>query len=165
MGDVITLAPMNCVENIEVRKPQKHTNLWDKKLEIVLERIDELYVYPKLRQTMKDAVLKVFKVGIGAVKAGFPLRLVLKAVDKKCLFILDARSIDEVNQILKLSVSRFEINGFVTTGKYHIPEEELMLLVLASKQGKLTPRAQERFVQLYELCMKAGRTYYDEVDE
>ena len=33
-----------------------------------------------------------------------------------------------------------------------IPEEELMLLGIASRLGKLTLRAQERFVYLYERC-------------
>lgn len=125
-------------------------NIWDVKKDGVLQVIETKYIPQRVKEAQRKAVDELFAFAKGAVKSRIPLPLVHRIVDKKALFLVEAKSVEEVQDIMKLSVSHFGKQDLVVTGKYHIPEEEFMLLGLASKMGPLTKQAQERFVYLYE---------------
>ena len=127
-------------------------NIWDVKKEGVLQVIETKCIPQKVKETQRKAVDELFAFAKGAVKSRVPLPLVNRIVDKKALFLAEAKSVEEVQEIMKLSVSHFGKQDLVVTGKYHIPEEELLLLGVVSKMGTLSEPAQKRFVELHELC-------------
>lgn len=133
-------------------KKRASTNIFDLKLEAALEIIDGTFAPTKVKESQKRAITELLAFCKDAARCGVPLRVLLRVADKKSLFLVNAKSVREVCEIRKPSISHFEGNGLIITQKYHIPEEELMLLGIASRLGKLTLRAQERFVYLYEHC-------------
>ena len=137
-------------------KRRTSANIFDQKKESVLEVIEKNYRPPQIKEAQRQVVNELFDLYKSAAKCGVPLRVLLRIADKKALFLVDAKTMDEIEEIKKPSVSHFEKKGLIVTRKYHVPEEELMLLGVASRMGKLTIQAQERFVYLYELCFGHG---------
>lgn len=133
-------------------KKRTTTNIFDLKLEAALEMVDRTFAPVKVKEAQKQALTELLAFCKSAARCGVPLRVLLRVADKKSLFLVSAKSVREVCEIRKPSISHFEKNGLIITRKYHVPEEELMLLGIASRIGKLTLRAQERFVYLYEHC-------------
>ncbi|MBR6630853.1 MAG: hypothetical protein IKK89_02760 [Alistipes sp.] len=136
-------------------------NIWDAKQLVIFKRIDDLYISQNLKASMKTGITNVLEMGISCMKARYSFRLVMKVVDEKCLRILNAKTEYEATRASVLSFPHFTDNGFVVTGRYHIPEEELLLLSAARRVGTLTIPAQRRFDELYQYHMSAK---IDEVD-
>ena len=129
-----------------------NANIFDLKREDVLETIEKNYRPVQVKEAQRQAVNELFDFCKSAAKCGVSLRVLFRISAKKALFLTSAKTVDEVEEIKRPSVPHFEERGLIVTKKYHIPEEELMLLGIASRMGKLTMQAQERFVYLYELC-------------
>ena len=149
-------------ELAEMIKDRTTRNVWELKKEAVLEVIEKQYLPTRVKEAQRKAVDELFDFVRSAVLSGVPFNIIHRVADKKSLLLADAKTVEEVEEIMRLSVSHFEDNGLVVTGKYHIPEEELMLLGVASRMGKLTKRAQERFVYLYEWCFGKRKGEQDE---
>lgn len=159
MAEIINMPMVEEYSPFQGRTP----NLWAAKSEEICELIDKSYIPTKLKIAKKSAIEQIFKTARGCMVSGFPFRLVMRASDKKAMHVMNARNIDEVEQVMKLSTSHIQPNGMVVTGKYHIPEEELILLGAASKMGPLSEQAQKRFVELHELCF--SRVHNEEEDD
>ena len=156
--DVYELIPNGYLvdeDTLEELKCRATRNIWDVKKDAVLEITKGAYTPQKVKTAQECAIEELFAYAKGAVKSGVPFPLVHRIIEKKALLLVNAKTVAEIEEIMHLSFSRFKEGGMILTCKYHIPEEELMLLGIASKMGKLTEQAQERFVFLYEQYYKS----------
>lgn len=142
-----------------MRKPlfsENKGSLLSYRMKCILDLIDEANLPESIKKIQKEGVKKAFQIGVGYLHNGFHVLFVQKIINRKVGYILNAYSEREVNQILKLSTSHQQ-QGLSVLSKYHVPEEELLLLVMASRLGKLSKVAQQRVIFLYRQC-------FDEVE-
>lgn len=142
-----------------MRKPlfsENKGNMLSYRMKRILDLIDETSLPESIKKMQKEGVKKVFQIGVGYLHNGFHVLFVQKILNRKVGYILNAYSEREINEILKLSTSHQQ-QGLSVLSKYHVPEEELLLLVMASRLGKLSKAAQQRVVFLYNQC-------FDEVE-
>lgn len=132
-------------------------NFFDYKKNCIYELIDKQYTSTVIKDRRKAGVDKVFELCREYVKSGCSFRLVMKVLDKKLQMVMNSNNQREIEDILKLSTPQYLKNGFVVTSKYHIPEEELLLLMMANKMGNLKGVAKERFICLYNAFVKTGK--------
>ncbi len=162
MAEVISLYRAKETDELPfLFRGKKSKNYWESKLEMIFSMIDDAYLPKKVREYQKEAVTRIFKAAVGGVKVGFSFPFMRKYADKKAYLVVKAKSIEEVNEVMKPSVSIISEDGSAVVGKYHIPEEELIMLVLAYKSGGLNKQAQKRFEYLCDLCFKTQ----DDIDE
>lgn len=124
-------------------------NFFDYKKAHIFSLIDEQYAPQTVKEIRKRGVEQIYDICKGFLIAKYPFRLVMKVLSKKTQMLLMAATEREVKEILKISTCQFK-GDFVITGKYHVPEEELLVWLEVSKRGQLIPQAQKRFVELYE---------------
>lgn len=152
---------------VEMSKPSFASmsgNVFDSKKTYILELIDKQYTSSAIKDMRKAGVEKAFELCREYLKSRCSLILVMKVLDKKLLMIMNSTDKKEIEDILKLSTPQYLDNGFVVTSKYHIPEEELLLLMVANKMGALSGVAQERFVTLYNAFVRS-RVGVDDMGE
>ena len=143
---------------VEISKPSFSNmkgNLFDVKKTYILELIDKQYTSAAIKDMRKAGVEKAFELCREYLNSHCSLTLVMKVLDKKLLMIMNSSDKREIEGILKLSTPQYLDNGFVVTSKYHILEEELLLLMVANKMGTLSGAAQERFVSLYNAFVQS----------
>jgi len=80
---------------------------------------------------------------------GFLKDLVLTICEKKIVFIHQARTKKDIEEILELSKVRFNGREVVPVSKYHIPEEELLLWSMISPAAPLKDYAVKRYEKLF----------------
>ena len=152
----------------EVSKPSfvnMNENIFDVKKTYIFELIDKQYTSTAIKDMRKAGVEKVFELCREYLKSRCSLILVMRVLDKKLLMIMNSSSKKEVEDILKLSTPQYLDNGLVVTSKYHIPEEELLLLMVANKMGTLSGVAQERFICLYNAFVKSRYKIDEDMEE
>lgn len=82
---------------------------------------------------------------------GFLSELIEKMFCKKAEFIMEASTKQEIDEILKPSTPHYyDGNKFVSTGRFYVEEEELMLWSLTSLKEPLIPAGYDRYVELFE---------------
>lgn len=139
-----------------MRKPlfsENKGNMLSYRMNRILDIIDETNLPESVKKIQKEGVKKAFQIGVGYLHNGFHVLFVQKIINRKVGYILNAYSEREVNEILKLSTSHQQ-QGLSVLSKYHVPEEELLLLVVASRLGKLSKAAQQRVIFLYKQCFE-----------
>lgn len=130
-------------------------NFFDFRQKCIFELIDKQYTSSTIKDFRKAGVEKAFKICREYLNSKCSMGLVMKVLDKKVLMIMNSSDKKEIEDILKMSTPQYLDNGFVVTSKYHIPEEELLLLMIANKMGTLSGAAQVRFVSLYNAFIKS----------
>lgn len=80
---------------------------------------------------------------------GFLKDLVLTVCEKKIAFIHQARTKKDIEEILTFSKIRFNGCEVVPVGRYHIPEEELILWSMISPAVTLKDYAVKRYKKLF----------------
>lgn len=111
-----------------------------------IEQVENSSFDMRLKERRKQGIDKVFSMAVGYLLMGFTFPVVSTIALKKANLVLDAYSQKEIDAILKFSTSEKDA--------YYIPEEELLMLCVAKRHGQLTVAAQQRFLQLYEKCLK-----------
>lgn len=80
---------------------------------------------------------------------GFLKDLVLTICEKKIAFIHQARTKKDIEEILALPKVRFNGREVVPTGKYHVPEEELLVWSITSLEAPLNECGFKRYKKLF----------------
>lgn len=140
-------------------------NFFDYKKNCIHELIDKQYTSAVIKDWRKAGVDKVFELCREYVKSGCSFRLVMKVLDKKLQMVMNSNNQREIEDILKLSTPQYLKNGFAVTSKYHIPEEELLLLMMANKMGNLKGVAKDRFICLYKTFVQTGKSIEEVLEE
>ena len=96
-----------------------------------------------------EALKKLRAIIYQYMNRGFLKDLVLTICEKKIVFIHQARTKKDIEEILALSKVRFNGREVVPVGKYHIPEEELLLWSMISPAAPLIDYAVKRYEKLF----------------
>jgi hypothetical protein len=96
-----------------------------------------------------EALKKLRAIIYQYMNRGFLKDLVLTICEKKIVFIHQARTKKDIEEILGLSKVRFNGREVVPVGKYHIPEEELLLWSMISPAAPLKDYAVKRYEKLF----------------
>lgn len=137
-------------------------NFWEARMEYDLSMLEEGFIPPKLKKAKNEAIVKAYRMAIGFICAGFSFRVVKKATEKKVNNIFQADTLDEVKQAQKLSISHFQRDGLAAIDKYHVLEEEYLLLGIARKTGMLNKQAKERYSYLSKVVNQIEEIEEDE---
>lgn len=90
--------------------------------------------------------------------------LVLSILEKKLALIFKARSVDEVDQILRQPRPRYNY-GIWEENPFCLTEEELAVWSIISADTVLRPEAQERFQKLFAQVMgKEATTFFEQIE-
>jgi len=103
----------------------------------------------KMISVKLEALIKLRSIIYQYMYKGFLKDLVLTICEKKISFILQAKIKKDIEEILGFSKTRFNGCEVVLVGKYHIPEEELLIWSIASLESPLNDYAVKRYEKLF----------------
>ena len=135
---------------MQPRPIERKGNILNCFLEDVIQDIENMDIPQRIKEIREEGVQRAFEIGVCYLHQGFDIFFVQKIVFARVKLLLQAYTAQEIDEILKLSIPKVQKNGWYVTDKTHIPEEEIALLVIASRQGKLNKIAQQRLVYLCE---------------
>lgn len=101
----------------------------------------------KLRKSCLSALSQLKKIVDQYIKEFYNNELSLIIFKKKSQFIINAKSKQQLNDILKPSLPNY--NGEKYCSEYHLKEEELLLLSLISLNHVLNHIVYKRFIELF----------------
>lgn len=126
-----------------------YCNLFEEAKQKVLEDINASVSIRQLRlQALADANRLILSYG-ELIRSDI-INQIFKA---KIAFILEANTKKEIKEILKPSISKYDGNKYVPSGKYHIPAEELVILCNTSMIAPLSYEATKRVKELCQLVL------------
>ena len=128
----------------------------EEKYREVLNVIENNRDSASLKNVKMNCLFTVFSTISEYLNQGFPYNMVLSILDKKTEFLINALSEEDAKEATRLSTCCFLKKG-VRVNKYHIPDEELILLNIAANLHPLNARAKRRYKQLYNNCALQGQ--------
>lgn len=96
-----------------------------------------------------EALMKLRSIIYQYLARGFLKYLVLTICEKKIAFIHQARTKKDIEEILSFSKIRFNGREVVPAGKYHVPEEELLVWSMTSLEAPLNEYGFKRYKKLF----------------
>lgn len=116
-----------------------HTNIIEKKLDDALDYIEDSNEPFFLKSAKEQALVSVYKIGVSYLHSGIRLNWVIRFLNKKQELIFSALSEQELNEIVGITVK---------SKRFYVPEEEIILITLASQIGNVNKKTQEHFIKL-----------------
>lgn len=116
-----------------------NSNIIEHRLENGLLDIENSNIPFYLKSAKQNALISVYKMGVSYLHNGIKLNWVLRFLNRKQQFIFSAVSEKELSEIVGITVK---------SERYYVPEEEIILITLASQMGNVNKQTQEHYIKL-----------------